>query len=49
MRRQPRTDGMSTIESIARALAVIEGDEPARALDALYAHVVSRALALARY
>jgi len=36
LRRPSRADGMSTLEAIAGALAVLEGDEVARPLEALY-------------
>ena len=40
LRQPPREDGMSTIEAIAGALAVLEGEEPARQLRAVHdAHV----------
>ncbi|MGC4121470.1 MAG: tRNA-uridine aminocarboxypropyltransferase [Myxococcales bacterium] len=40
LRQPPREDGMSTIEAIAGALRVLEGEEPERGLRALHdAHV----------
>ena len=40
LRQPPRKDGMSTIEAIAAALGILEGEEPARKLRELHdAHV----------
>lgn len=45
MRRAPRPEGMATLEAIARALEILEGEEVARPLDALFAEVVRRSRA----
>ena len=42
LRDQYRTDGMSTIEAVAAALAMIEGTETAEPLEKLYDEVVRR-------
>jgi DTW domain-containing protein YfiP len=45
LRRAPREDGLSTIEAIARAVAVLEGEEAARPIERLCELHVERALA----
>ncbi len=49
LRSQPLSEGMATIEAIARALALLGDDAAAAALDALYATFVERSLLTARY
>jgi DTW domain-containing protein len=46
MREQHRSDGMSTLEAVAAAVAKIEGDEAARPLEKLYDEVVRRTISL---
>lgn len=46
LREQHRSDGMSTIEAIAAAVAKIEGAETARPLESLYDEVVRRTISL---
>ncbi len=43
LRQPPRPEGMSTIEAIAEALALLEGPERAEPLRAFYAELVRRA------
>jgi len=42
LRESPAPDRVSTIEAIARALRLVEGDAPARALEDLFALAVER-------
>lgn len=42
LRKQRRTDGMSTLEAVAAAVALLEGAETARPLENLYDEVVRR-------
>ncbi|HOW57478.1 MAG TPA: DTW domain-containing protein, partial [Smithellaceae bacterium] len=42
LRKQHRSDGMSTIEAVAAALAKLEGRETAEPLEKLYDEVVRR-------
>lgn len=44
LRAPPSEDGMSTLEAIARAVALLEGEERAAPLDALHARWVERCL-----
>lgn len=44
LRRPPHEEGLSTLEAIARALAVLEGEAVAEPLEALYNLVVERHL-----
>ncbi|MEN6432511.1 MAG: tRNA-uridine aminocarboxypropyltransferase [Smithella sp.] len=46
LREQHRSDGMSTIEAIAAAIAKLEGVETARPLEKLYDELVSRTTSL---
>jgi DTW domain-containing protein YfiP len=46
LREQHRSDGMSTLEAVAAAVAKIEGAETARPLEILYDEVVRRAISL---
>lgn len=46
LREQHRSDGMSTIEAVAAAIAKIEGAETARPLESLYDEVVRRTISL---
>jgi DTW domain-containing protein YfiP len=46
MRRPPRAGHLATLESIARALELLEGPEVARPLDLLFAEAVFRSRAL---
>ena len=46
LREQHRSDGMSTIEAVAAAVAKIEGAETARPLESLYDEVVRRTISL---
>jgi DTW domain-containing protein YfiP len=48
MRQAPSPDRVSTIEAIARALRLLEGDEVAAPLEALFALAVDRAAASGR-
>jgi len=46
LREQHRSDGMSTLETVAAAVAKIEGAESARPLEILYDEVVRRTISL---
>ena len=46
LREPPRRDGMSTIEALARALALLGDEEAARALDQTWAIAVERSLSM---
>ena len=46
LREQHRSDGMSTLEAVAAAVAKIEGIEAARPLEKLYDEVVRRTISL---
>jgi DTW domain-containing protein YfiP len=46
LREQHRSDGMSTIEAIAAAVAKIEGVEAARPMESLYDELVRRTISL---
>lgn len=46
LRKQHRSEGMSTIEAAAAAVALLEGDEVARPLEELYNEVVRRTASL---
>jgi DTW domain-containing protein YfiP len=46
LREQHRSDGMSTLEAVAAAVAKIEGAEAARPLEKLYDEVVRRTISL---
>src|SRR5664280_3841473 len=46
LREQHRSDGMSTIEAVAAAVAKIEGIETARPLEKLYDELVRRTISL---
>jgi DTW domain-containing protein YfiP len=46
LREQHRSDGMSTIEAVAAAVAKIEGAEAAKPLESLYDEVVRRTISL---
>lgn len=48
LRNSPGPGRVSTIEAIARALRLLEGDEPAAALERLFALAVDRAYATGR-
>jgi DTW domain-containing protein YfiP len=48
LRKAPAPDRVSTIEAIARALRLVEGDAAAAPLEALFALAVSRAAATGR-
>ena len=49
LRTPPQSDGLATIESIARALALLEDNGAAASLDALYALMIERSCATARH
>ena len=49
LRTPPRPDGLATIESIARALELLEGAAVAAPLDRVYAIMVARSRETARY
>lgn len=44
MRKQHLEEGMSTLEAVAAAVALLEGEEKGRQLDALYSDVTARVL-----
>ena len=44
MRKQHLEEGMSTLEAVAGAVALLEGEEKGRMLDALYSDVTARVL-----
>jgi DTW domain-containing protein YfiP len=44
MRKQHLEEGMSTLEAVAGAVALLEGEEKGRQLDALYSDVTARVL-----
>jgi len=46
LREQHRSDGMSTIEAVAAAVAKLEGAEAAKPLESLYDEVVRRTISL---
>jgi DTW domain-containing protein YfiP len=46
LREPHRSDGMSTLEAVAAAVAILEGTEAAKPLEVLYEEVVQRALNL---
>ena len=46
LREQHRSDGMSTLEAVAAAVAKIEGAESARPLEKLYDELVRRTISL---
>lgn len=48
LRESPGEGRVSTIEAIARALRLVEGEAPAAALEALFAIAVQRAAATGR-
>ncbi len=46
LRKQQRPDGMSTLECVAAAVALLEGDETARPLEHLFDEVVRRKITM---
>ena len=46
LREQHRSDGMSTIEAVAAAVAKLEGAEAAKPLEKLYDELVKRTMSL---
>jgi DTW domain-containing protein YfiP len=48
LREAPTPDRVSTLEAVARALALVEGDQVARPLEALFEVAVQRAVSLGR-